>query len=245
MTNASSLVSVLIPTHNRAHYLAEALDSVIAQAYDPYEIILVDDGSTDSTREMAQRYSRLKYFYQPHSGVSTARNVCIEKASGSFVAFLDSDDYWLPGKLQAQMRYMTEHPDCQIVFTAYRNFVTEDRINQIKRVQEEFLFEKQNRYLLPSALIRRELFDRQGRFSTSLTVGEDTEFVVRLKVGGIQLNHYLPESYYCRRLHGDNLTLTRSSKEADRILAQCLYQNVRSRIHRDMKERRERREART
>ncbi|MCK4819314.1 glycosyltransferase family 2 protein, partial [bacterium] len=104
-------VSVIIPTCNRAEYITQAIDSVLAQTYTDYEIIVVDDGSTDNTKEVMEPYmDRIRYIYQENAGVSAARNTGIKAAKGDWVAFLDSDDEWLPGKLAVQIRAVERHP---------------------------------------------------------------------------------------------------------------------------------------
>ncbi|MCF7885551.1 MAG: glycosyltransferase, partial [Candidatus Marinimicrobia bacterium] len=101
--------SVIIPTYNRAEKLERAIESVLAQTYSNVELIVIDDGSTDNTSEILNKYdSQLKHFSILHSGVSAARNIGIKKATGEWIAFLDSDDYWLSEKLEKQLEFMVE-----------------------------------------------------------------------------------------------------------------------------------------
>lgn len=113
-------VSVIIPTYNRKDYVQEAIDSVLAQTYTDYEIIVVDDGSTDGTGEALQaRYGdRIRYVWQENQGESVARNRGIEMARGEYVAFLDSDDMWLPEKLEKQIAFLSENPEIKLVFSS-------------------------------------------------------------------------------------------------------------------------------
>ena len=105
-------VSVVIPTYNRAGCLPRAIDSVLAQTFDDYEIIVIDDGSSDNTSEVLAAYGdRVCVVKQVNQGVSAARNHGIRVARGEFVAFLDSDDEWLPRKLEAQVQYLNSHSD--------------------------------------------------------------------------------------------------------------------------------------
>lgn len=104
-------VSVVIPTYNRAKYVTETIDSVLSQSYTDYEIIVVDDGSTDNTREALAPYmDRIRYIHQQNSGVSAARNRGIKAARGKWIAFLDSDDIWLPEKLAVQIKDISKYP---------------------------------------------------------------------------------------------------------------------------------------
>lgn len=112
------LVSVLIPTFNRAYILGKTIESVLAQTYQPLEIIVVDDGSTDDTRALVETFdSRVHYIYQENAGLAAARNTGLKAARGEFIAFQDSDDLWLPWKLQAQVAIMRRFPELALVWT--------------------------------------------------------------------------------------------------------------------------------
>ena len=117
----SELVSVVVPTFNRAYCLPRTVGSALAQTYRELEVIVVDDGSTDETHEqvrrLAARDSRVRYFYQENRGVSAARNRGMGEARGRYVAFLDSDDFWKPWKLQVQVSCMRHRPDVSMVWT--------------------------------------------------------------------------------------------------------------------------------
>jgi glycosyltransferase involved in cell wall biosynthesis len=238
MNNDSlQLISVLIPTYNCAGFIREAIDSVWVQDYDNLEIIIVDDGSTDDTKEIVERYVEtrhvetrhaaslptIKYFYKEHGGISETRNCCIEKASGEYLAFLDADDYWLPGKLHAQIEYLRKHPDCRIVFTRYTNLITDESLEKNRRVLFEKELEKMLKRYLPSALIHYKVFEAVGDFLTELTVGEDTEMISRIEFSGINTSHCLEEIYYHRRLHGKNTIL--SNRVSDKDLKKYLHRN--------------------
>jgi len=111
-------VSVIIPAYNGAAFLPEAIDSVLAQDYEPLEILVVDDGSTDDTHDVLRPYApRIRYFYQENRGPSAARNLGIERARGDLIAFLDADDRWLPGKLAAQVAALGTQSAAALVHT--------------------------------------------------------------------------------------------------------------------------------
>lgn len=112
------LVSVLVPTYNRAYILGKTLDSVLAQTYRPIEVIVVDDGSTDGTRELVACYGdAVCYVYQPNSGLAAARNTGLKAARGEFIALQDSDDQWLPWKIEVQVALMRKLPSVALVWT--------------------------------------------------------------------------------------------------------------------------------
>jgi len=111
--------SVIIPTYNRREFLKKAVDSVLSQTFKNFELIIVDDGSTDDTQSLLDWYqeSRIKYIYQKNHGVAHARNRGLEKTRGEWVAFLDSDDWWLPRKLERADEYINRFPEFQIFHT--------------------------------------------------------------------------------------------------------------------------------
>ncbi len=125
MLNLSSkpLVSVIIPTYNRGWCLSEAIDSVLAQDFQDYELIVVDDGSTDNTREILNGYEHeIIVLQQANKGVSAARNRGIAEAGGQLIAFLDSDDVWLPRKLSRQVDFFKLNPEAVITQTRFPRF---------------------------------------------------------------------------------------------------------------------------
>lgn len=184
--DASPRISVIIPTYNRAWTLRAAMDSVLAQEYPSFELLVIDDGSTDETPELLREYgSRIRIFRQPNRGVSAARNRGIAAARGSLIAFLDSDDRWLPGKLAAQAAFFAANPDaliCQTEELWVRNGV---RVNPRRRHQKRsgIIFEPSLALCLvsPSAvMVRRRLFDEFGLFDESLPACEDYDLWLRV-----------------------------------------------------------------
>lgn len=179
-------VSVIIPSYNRAHLLPRCVNSVISQEYAPSEIIVVDDGSTDSTRSLLQGdYPDVKVIAQENKGVSAARNAGIGAATGDWLAFLDSDDAWLPGKLGRQVQAVEASPGGNIVHT------DEIWIRNGRRVNPRRKHRKYGgsifRYCLPlcvispsSVMIHRRVFDRVGLFDETLPVCEDYDLWLRI-----------------------------------------------------------------
>src|SRR5882724_2062331 len=111
-------VSVIIPTYNRAHYLGTAVNSVLSQTFSDFELIVVDDGSTDDTMRLVERFhdSRLRYIYQQHRGISAAMNAGIRAARGGYIARLDSDDIWLPDMLEVEVGVLDARPEIGLVY---------------------------------------------------------------------------------------------------------------------------------
>ena len=179
-------VSIIIPTYNRWPMLGAAVESVLAQSYRDFELIVVDDGSTDGTAtELVQFGSKLRYFQQDRSGVSAARNLGVLKSRGRLIAFLDSDDLWRPDKLKIQARFMESSPEVQICQTDEVWIRHGVRVNpRIKhRKPSGDIFERSLDLCLvsPSAvMMTRGLFDRSGGFDESLPVCEDYDLWLRI-----------------------------------------------------------------
>ena len=203
------LISVVVVTYNRAQFLKDALDSIKRQTFKDYEIILVDDGSTDNTKEIVEMYEGIRYIYQEHAGISKARNTAVKVARGKWIATLDSDDLWQERKLQKQVNYLRTHPDCRIIYTAVRNFtdVPEHSLNERQRE----LFHTFISWCLPSALIDAKLFDEIGMFDESLACGEDTDWNLRLRFYKINMEHCIDEVLYFRRIHNSNISETQKN----------------------------------
>ena len=181
-------VSVIVPAYNRAHVLRRAIGSVLSQKGASFEILLVDDGSTDGTKLLAQEIEQVtphfRYFYQPNQGPSAARNLGIQKSKAPFLAFLDSDDEWLSGKLAAQLEFFKRNPDdliCQTEEIWIRNGVRVSPMAKHKKFGG-FIFEQ----CLPLSIVspscvmmKREFFDRVGLFDETLPACEDYDLWLR------------------------------------------------------------------
>lgn len=187
-----SKIDVVIPMFNAEKYIGRALDSLIAQTLTPNKVIVVDDGSTDSSLEIVKKYQskmpNLLVLPGAHKGVNAARNTGILASSGSYIAFLDCDDYWSREKLQNQMNHFKEHPNCVAVFS---NCFINDEINHSEYkavVNRTHKFSHMNiitqRFRVigsaSSISIARPALDDVGLFDESLDYGEDYEQWVRL-----------------------------------------------------------------
>lgn len=194
-------VSVVIPAFNSAKYIGEAIQSVLDQSQLPSEIVVVDDGSTDNTREVAQKYP-VKYIHQGNAGPSAARNTGISNSNGEFVAFLDADDLWIPHKLAIQLKAFKEHPEAGFSFSTVWNLYTGDNPSISKApyyppqleswLREtgssgegacgsayELLLHK-NCVATSSMVVRRSLIEQAGVFDVRLRGCEDYDYWIRL-----------------------------------------------------------------
>ena len=183
-TTSNPLVSVIIPTHNRAPFLKEAIESVLAQSYRPLQLIVVDDGSRDETSSLVSRYPLL-YVRGPQRGVAAARNIGIKRAAGEFVAFLDSDDLWLPTKIERQVAFFAAHPQAVAVQVEEIWIRRGKRVNPRKKHQKPsgYFFDRALELCLVSpsgVMLRRRLFQEIGLFDPTFPVCEDYELWLRL-----------------------------------------------------------------
>lgn len=218
-------VSVIIPTYNRSEILGRAIHSVLGQKEIALELLIMDDGSTDGTREMVlKNFPQAAYYYQENQGPAAARNHGIEKAKGDWIAFLDSDDEWLPGKLASQLDFFNQNPSYRICQTEELWIRNGRRVNPMKKHQKHggWIFSRCLPLCIvsPSAvMLHREVFEETGLFDAEYPVCEDYELWLRiaakfpiglvekpglLKYGGHedQLSHKLPamDQYRIRAL---------------------------------------------
>lgn len=204
-------ISVIIPTYNGARYIRQAIDSVLAQSYSDYEIIVVDDGSTDNTAEILWPYGdRITYLYQSNQKLPTARNNGITASKGKYLAFLDSDDLFLPDKLEVQARYLDERPDVGLVASGWQYIDDDGWILSTSEPQEDrpitletILFGG----LAPvhAVLLRREWFGRVGGFDPQFAYCEDMDLWYRLALAGCPM--VWVEAIVCQyRIHTDNMS---------------------------------------
>lgn len=223
----------MVPTYNRGQFIRECIDSVLSQDEEGVEVIVVDDGSTDNTCEVVSSYcsNKVKYYWQEHKGIPFARNQCLRLASGKYLAFIDSDDLWKPNKLAKQLEFLEKNTDCMVVFSKYTNFFSEnvEKMNEYsEKLNKELGMECKNNYALPTALFRRSLLDLVGYFDEKLNIGEDVEWVMRMKFAGISIDNCIEESLYLRRLHKNNSVFT--EKPDTKMMAKMLAAQMRKKI---------------
>ena len=205
--NAEPTVSVIIPAYQSDRYIVQAVESVLQQESCRYEVIVIDDGSTDSTEQVLKPYrDRLRYIKQENQGVAVARNHGIEVARGDFVAFLDADDYFLPKKLARQAEILLKRPNLGIVHSGWQRVDHQGKKlldicpwNQIPELDlENWLRWKP---VLPSAMMfRREWLQYVGGFDSRFPPAEDTNLVLKLALKGCK-TAWLREITVCYRQH--------------------------------------------
>lgn len=196
-------VSIIIPTYNCDRFLGRAIDSAIAQSYTDYEVLVVDDGSTDNTNDIVAQYGKkVQYFRQPNRGVSAARNLALSHATGELVAYLDADDIWYPKKLEAQVAFLDVHKECGLVHSEVSVIDEDDNIVHLQ-------FNQHTQRSIPrghcvndllrrchiqtlTVLERRQCLDRVGMFDERLPIAQDYHHWIKVALDGAAIG-YLPE----------------------------------------------------
>lgn len=221
------IVSIVIPTYNRAAFIGAAIKSVLGQSYPHFELIIIDDGSTDSTAEVVGSFSDPRLIYEQHEnrGRSAARNRALIIARGQYIAFLDSDDEYLSDKLERQVAYMDTHPEVGMVYTSAlcidaageqldHAYVASTEGN----IYQDIAFFQPLTITLPTVMLRRGVLDEVGLFDEAMERFEDTDLwrrvAKRFRVGVI-------ESPTCKlRTHATNSLI---SQNPDQIVAAIEY----------------------
>ncbi|MBI4059635.1 glycosyltransferase [Candidatus Giovannonibacteria bacterium] len=202
----SKLVSIVIPAYNAEKYIKEAVDSALAQTYENVEVVVVDDGSTDGTKNVLESYVRdgkIKYVYQKNAGLAGARNTGIRTARGEYIAFLDADDLFLPEKVTEQVKVLEEHPDYDVCYSDLTHF-TDGQQRKFFHHRYHYpsgnLFEPllHKQFINPLAVFaRRSVFEKYGFFDETLRRSEDWDLWLRWAHAGVKF-FYLdkPLAYY-------------------------------------------------
>ena len=187
MESKLPFISVIIPVYNGATYLAEALDCVLGQQYRLLEIIIIDDGSTDKTAEVADRFrGQLKYIYQENQGPAAARNHGLRVAGGELIAFLDADDLWPDQTIQMMLEGLNKWPELEIILGLVQFMQTSAVNGQADRCFEK-MGEPHLGYNLGCALYRRSVFGRVGLFDETMRFSEDVDWFMRAREQGIAM----------------------------------------------------------
>ncbi len=218
----SPLVSVVVPAYNCAPYIELTLDSALTQDYPNKEIIVVNDGSTDTTRAILERYKdHIRIIDQPNAGVATARSNGVAAARGDYIAFLDADDYWYPGKLTMQVAYLESHPSVGIAYHGWMVWkadangrflvppapVTDFNDFSIDASSSGWVYN--NLFFdciihTTTAMVRRDVARQIGAFDPTLRIGEDYEYWIR--ASRIAPIHKLKAVLSLYRIHESSIT---------------------------------------
>jgi glycosyltransferase involved in cell wall biosynthesis len=226
----SPKVSICIPTYNRKDYLKETLDSVFTQTYRDYEVVIVDDGSTDGTEEMIKTAGyKVRYYWQKNAGDAAARNRLIELAGGKFITFIDSDDLLMPDAVERMMKVMEAEGGDIVVYGPYLRI--DENGNVYGRYKRKLYSGHITKYLFQNILVHscgsmlpKKVLEAAGGFDQSLPVSSDYDLWLRLS-----LNHRfiaLPEPTFKRRRHEGNLSVNSKANRLTelKVLERFYYQ---------------------
>jgi len=200
------LISCIVPVFNGARFLAEALESILNQSYQPTEVIVTDDGSTDRSAEVVNRYrSNVHYVRQSNQGPAATRNRGLAAASGDFVAFLDQDDLWHSGKLERQAACFSEDPELSLCVAHVQTFSGAATAEKTLWFPNHGPSEPLPGYLTGTLLARRSLFETVGVFNSELKYGDAAEWFLRAAEQGVKMA-MLSEVLMYHRVHENNFS---------------------------------------
>lgn len=209
----SHLVSVIIVVKNGDRYLGNAIESVLAQSYQLYEIIVVDGQSTDRTEKVAKSYEQVRLVRQTGKGIADAYNLGIDSATGEFIAFLSHDDVWTPDKLTLQVNYLLEHPEVQYTVARVKFFLEEGHTIP-PGFREELLTSDRIGYIMETLVARKSLFSDIGKLNPDFIVANDVDWFARAKDRKIK-SAVVERVLLHKRVHNTNLSLTSSDNNKD------------------------------
>jgi glycosyltransferase involved in cell wall biosynthesis len=233
-------VSVIIPTYNRAKYICESVNSALQQTFDDLEVIVVDDGSTDDTSTLLERFrsdDRFKYHFQTNQGRSSARNLGIDTAQGEWIVFLDSDDQLVPNAVETFLKYSAENPEADVIIGRAEFFDDDgktirgpyaENVGKVARgfIKKAYLRALRDVFFSPgSYMVRADLIRANGiHFDTSYSAAEDLDFAFRLAAHGSLFDTTDIVQRY--RFHGTNTSKTEVRRTAIEVARKHLVEVV-------------------
>jgi len=208
------LVSVIIPAYNASRWIRESINSVLYQTYQDFELIVVDDGSTDSTGKIVHQFhdERIRYIYQENKGLAGARNTGIQASKGEYIGFLDADDLWHPEMLEACISYLEFNPQIDVVRTGFHYIDPDGKRMEVEPEWGPWCGDVLDRlivnnvFIALAAIIRRRCFEGAGLFDESLRANEDWDLWLRITAAGFQYG-FIHKALAMYRRHDSNMTL--------------------------------------
>lgn len=216
--------SVIIPAYNEEKkYLREAIQSIFEDSFDSFEVIVVDDGSTDNTAAVVKAFPAVKYVYQENQGDAAARNKGVSVSRGGIIAFLDSDDIWLPGRFARSYDYLSNHPDVVYLLGQAIMFL-EEGYARPAFIKPEWLEQPVDSAATNVLTARRKCFDLVGPFNPAYRKNSDTEWLLRANEANVKMIS-LPFPVIKRRIHDENLSHT-TIEDFRRVVFQMMRESI-------------------
>ncbi len=214
MKKNRSLISVIIPVYNCENYLGQAIESALAQTYTPIEIIVVNDGSTDKSLDIAQNFTcpEVRVHSQVNKGLGYSRNKGVELAAGEYFAFLDADDLWLPEKLTLQHEVLMNQ-EIDMVFSDLQQFISPELSNHSKKLIKGDQMVSPG-YIASTLLIKKSAFEKAGPFATNWRVGEFIDWYSKGMEHGLKQG-LVSQVLAKRRLHSNNMGIREKNSRTD------------------------------
>ena len=207
-------VSVIIPAYNAGVFLRACIDSVLQQTRPALEVIVINDGASDDTAAVAASYGdRIRFVSQPNGGVSRARNRGVDVARGDFLAFLDSDDIWMPRKLELQLAEFARVPELDILFGHMEEFDERESVDGQPRYRPP-----EPARFAGATMLRRDAFHRVGYFRPGLKIAEWLDWCLRAREAGLR-ERMMPDVLVRRRVHGGNTSYRQIDRRPNLVRA--------------------------
>jgi len=222
-------VSIIIPTYNGEKFLRDALQSVITQSYPHWELLVIDNGSTDLTKEIVMSFPRAQYFFLENRNVNSARNTGVQHSRGEYIAFLDHDDMWNIEKLTKQVAFLEEN-DEYMAAVCHQQMYLQPGYSKPHWLKEAFLQRAMPAYLPSALLMRKSALNSSDFFDESLLHTSDVEWFFRVKDQGLKVK-LLEETLVERRIHEDNASNNVQNLQKELLIIIKNSLNFRRNIH--------------
>jgi glycosyltransferase involved in cell wall biosynthesis len=215
----------VVPVFDGARFLGECLTSLLAQDYPAIEVVVVDDGSSDGSADIAESFAGVRVIRRPHEGLGPTRNAGLRATTGTLIGFCDADDTWKPEKARLQVDYLQAHPACAVVLCR-QDTIVEPGVEPPAWLVPDQIRGDLDGISPTSGLFRREVFERLGGFRTDMLMGADFNLLVRTRTAGFEIA-LIERPLRVRRIHDDNMTTRHGAAKA--AMFQTVREHLRSR----------------